>query len=61
MNDHLLDALRYSFFVDHYRTIKRPSWLHPFRRVRWVHVHGPHVPVVREKVNPRLSKLTGLK
>jgi hypothetical protein len=29
------------------KTLKRPSWLHPIKRVLWVHHHGPHRPTVR--------------
>lgn len=28
------------------KTLKRPSWLHPIKRVLWVHHHGPHRPTV---------------
>lgn len=29
------------------KTLKRPSWLHPIKRVLWVHHHGPHRPTVQ--------------
>jgi hypothetical protein len=29
------------------KTLKRPSWLHPIKRILWVHHHGPHQPIVR--------------
>jgi len=28
------------------KTLHRPSWLHPFRRILWVDRHGPHRPTV---------------
>lgn len=33
--------------------LKRPSWLHPFRRVLWVHHHGPYTPEVRRRIPSR--------
>lgn len=32
------------------KTLRRPSWLHPFRRILWVHHHGPHLPTVEVPV-----------
>lgn len=29
------------------KTLTRPSWLHPIKRVLWVHHHGPHRPTVQ--------------
>ena len=35
------------------KTLKRPSWLHPIKRVLWVHHHGPHRPTVQvPQMNP---------
>jgi hypothetical protein len=56
VNDHYLDSLRYAFGMRHYRRVKRPSWLHPIKRVLWVHHHGPHVPFIRVEI-PSFGKL----
>jgi hypothetical protein len=32
------------------KTLHRPSWLHPFRRILWVHHHGPQMPSVEVPV-----------
>lgn len=46
-----LDTMRYmmrvNYSIGRFKTRKRPSWLHPYRRIMWVHVHGPHVPEVK--------------
>lgn len=55
-DDHYFDSFRY-LLTQHYRTRHRPNWLHPFKRVMWVHRHGPHVPRVREEIPSRFAKL----
>lgn len=42
--------------------LRRPSWLHPIKRVLWVHHHGPERPEVRitELRRGSLSVLKGL-
>jgi hypothetical protein len=45
-----------------YRTVKRPSWLHPIKRVLWAHRYGQHLPE-RKVIVPNtntMAKLTGV-
>lgn len=59
-HDHYLDGFRYAFLMHHWRTVRRPSWLHPIKRVLWVHRHGPHVPSIREEIPPGFARLKHL-
>lgn len=44
--DRYIARMSYGFYTGRWVTLKRPSWLHPYRRVMWVHIHGPHTPSV---------------
>lgn len=53
----LLDyKIRMSLYgIGRFKTLKRPSWLHPIKRVVWVHHYGPEVPEVKVMISARPS------
>jgi hypothetical protein len=59
--DSIAYKARTAYGVMKTKTLRRPLWLHPIRRVLWVHHHGPHRPTVTvPKSPPSFSVLKGM-